>query len=355
MKIEATEKVFTRGFTVIMIIFLRGLSVVFMSQERNALKNDDLFPEGNALKNDVLSPTIHHTDNHHNSKRKALMCAIGKDEEAYIDEWVDYHYALGFDKIRIYDNSDLNEMKVFGDRKGDHVDVIHYPGAPVAACELQKRAYHDCAQKAIEEGLYTWAAFFDIDEFLVLKKHEDVHNMLEEHLQRGALGINWHHFHPTNHDILYSPLPVTKRFMYRGNLTDIIKSIVKLSDLNLQKRKGCYVHMFPLKEGVTHGFNGENITDGMYNREGTEDVAVLHHYHKKSFKEYLAKRLRGRADLDPNSRVVKKGIANAQNMFKDALSQYHHNNTEIGKGLIFDDSAWQALKKNVPRYAVFDT
>ena len=231
MKIEATKKCFLislRRFTMVMILFVLGLNYffIFISQKRNALKND------------VLPPAIHLTHNHHNSKRKALMCAIVKDEEAYIDEWVDYHYALGFDKIRIYDNSDLNEMKVFGDKKGDHVDVIHFPGVPVADCELQERAYHDCAQKAVEEGVYTWAAFFDIDEFLVLKKHEDVHDMLEEHLQRGALGINWYVFEPTQSDLLYVPLPVTKRFIYRSrNLCPIIKSIVKLSDFNLQKTK----------------------------------------------------------------------------------------------------------------------
>ena len=137
------------------------------------------------------------TTDHHNSKRKALMCAIVRNEEAYIDECVDYQSALGFDKIRIYDSSDLNEMKIFGEKKGDHVDVIHFPGAPVAKCELQERFYHDC-----EEGVYTWVAFFDIDEFLVLKKHDDVHDMLEEHLQRGALGINWYIFKPTQTDVI---------------------------------------------------------------------------------------------------------------------------------------------------------
>ena len=246
MKIEEKKKRFLislKHFLAGMIILFLGLNYYFIliSQKRNALKNTDLFP------------AIHQTHNHHSSTRKALMCAMVKNEEAYIDEWVDYHYALGFDKIRIYDNSELNEMKIFEEKKGDHVDVIHFPGAPVAKCELQERAYYDCTQKAVEERVYTRAAFFDIDEFLVLKKHEDVHDMLEEHLQRGSLGINWYLFRPTQIDVIYSPLPVTKWFMYRNNLTDIIKSIVKLSDFDLQKPKGCYVHIFPLKEGVTHG------------------------------------------------------------------------------------------------------
>mmetsp|Transcript_6673 Transcript_6673/g.8718 ORF Transcript_6673/g.8718 Transcript_6673/m.8718 type:complete len:351 (-) Transcript_6673:1609-2661(-) len=348
MEIEARKKYFSiylRCFTPIVIIFLLGMNYFYIkSQKCNALKEDTFVP-----------PVIHFTDSHHNSTRKALMCAIVKDEEAYIHEWVDYHYALGFDKIRIYDNSDFNEMKVFGDKKENRVDVIHFPGVPVANCDLQERAYHDCAQKAVEEGVYTWAAFFDIDEFLVLKKHEDVHDMLEEYLQKGALGINWYKFEATQSDVVYVPLPVTKRFTYRNRkLQRIIKSIVKLSDFDLQKTKGCYVHYFPLKEGVTHGFNGEKIADGMWHGNGTEDVAVLHHYHAKSFKEYLTKRLRGRAGHDPNSTLVKGGIRHAQGMFKNALRVYDHNSTEMREDFIFDDSAWQVLKKNVPRYAAFD-
>jgi len=93
----------------------------------------------------------------------------------------------------------------------------------------------------------------------------------------------------------------------------------------------------------------------MWNHEGTADVAVLHHYERKSFKEFVTKRLRGRAGRDPNSPLVKKGILDAQNQFKNALRVYDHNSTEIEKGIVFDDSAWQILKKNVPRYAVFDT
>lgn len=337
-----------------MIIVVLGLNYYYIfisSNKRSTLKSTS---PANHLTHNYHTHTHNRLPhNHHNSTRKALMCAIVKDEEAYIDEWVDYHYALGFDKIRIYDNSDLNEMKFYGKKKGDHVDVIHYPGAaPAAECELQRTVYRDCARKAVEEGVYTWAAFFDVDEFLVLKKHEDVHDMLEEHLQRGALAINWYFFEPTQNDVLYSPLPVTKRFMHRTNRSDIIKSIVKLSDFDLGKTDRCYVHNFPLKGGVLHGFNGETFP-GIWNREGTEDVAMLHHYKKKSYKEYVRKRLRGRADKD-NSTLVKDDIADAQRLFEDALAS-GHNSTEIEKELVFDDSAWQILKKNVPEYAVFDT
>ena len=42
---------------------------------------------------------------------KAVVCSIQIKIEAYIDEWVDYHLAIGFTKIYIYDNSENFDLK----------------------------------------------------------------------------------------------------------------------------------------------------------------------------------------------------------------------------------------------------
>ena len=34
----------------------------------------------------------------------ALVC-IAKNEDLYIDEWIDYHFKLGFDEIFVYQNN----------------------------------------------------------------------------------------------------------------------------------------------------------------------------------------------------------------------------------------------------------
>jgi hypothetical protein len=44
--------------------------------------------------------------------RTAAICAIQKWGLRYIDEWVDYHLAIGFQTIFIYDNSD--DFETFG-------------------------------------------------------------------------------------------------------------------------------------------------------------------------------------------------------------------------------------------------
>ena len=36
--------------------------------------------------------------------REIYLCAAAKDEDPYIDEWMDYHFKLGFEKIVIFRN-----------------------------------------------------------------------------------------------------------------------------------------------------------------------------------------------------------------------------------------------------------
>ena len=46
-----------------------------------------------------------------NISSNVAMCVIIKNETLYIDEWVDFHIALGFSPIYIYDNSLAFDLK----------------------------------------------------------------------------------------------------------------------------------------------------------------------------------------------------------------------------------------------------
>jgi hypothetical protein len=76
---------------------------------------------------------------------------------------------------------------------------------------------------------------------------------------------------------------------------------------------------------------------GAANYDRPVDVAVLHHYKYLSPKEFYWKS------------CVRKTV---DDLFKDCPKDRELSPKYVGK--IYDDSAWQALKKNVPRYAMFD-
>jgi hypothetical protein len=277
-------------------------------------------------------------------REKAAICSIVVNEELYLDEFVNYHRALGFERFFVYDNTAGFEMKQWGKLKGDYVQVIHFPGKA-----KQYAAYTDCARRAKAAGIFKWVAFFDIDEFLVLKKHGHVSDMLEDHCKSGALAVNWLVFDNSGWNIPFSE-PVTKRFLYRFNVSSPrnngIKTIARVSHVKEFRSP----HFAILEEGfVARDSNGTQV-NGPRNENKPTDVVVLHHYHAKSFKEFVQKRMRGRSGKD-TPELTEERILEANKTFFEALSR---EEPLVLLDRVFDDSAWQFLKHAVPGYAGFD-
>ncbi len=293
-----------------------------------------------AEKSNLDSYNDSHRQEYYNERHSSLrgltaaICAVALDEEKYIDEWVDYNLAIGFQGLYIYDNSQNNALKEWkGQRKDNRIKVFHHPSQKAP----QFSAYNDCARKAMKDGFY-WAAFFDIDEYLVLKKNKYVAGFLKKYCVNGSVGINWKVFGTGNHS-LYQPIPVLKQFQYytpNSTINRHIKSIVRLRDFNRTK----HPHFMILKKGFNNKNTNGQIIKGPY-MDPVYDVAVLHHYRTKSKEEYIQKTVRGRADLPPNyTEIVLK--------VKEAIDG------KLDVGTTFDDSAWKVLCERVPKYKTYE-
>jgi hypothetical protein len=75
---------------------------------------------------------------------KTLICCIGKNENKYVREYVEWYKHIGVTHIRIYDNNDIDGehfdevIKDYIDK--GYVDIVDYRGRKV--CQLQ--AYEEC-------------------------------------------------------------------------------------------------------------------------------------------------------------------------------------------------------------------
>ena len=113
------------------------------------------------------------------------------------------------------------------------------------------------------------------------------------------------------------------------------------------------VHYPHLKNGNQHDTNGR-VFSGPYNKNGPLDVAAFHHYHTKSYGEYVKKRQRGRSDINHETERMKV-YNEAITFFEDALEKNSSGKLGLAEtDVVFDDSAWTLLKKVSPGYAVFD-
>lgn len=167
---------------------------------------------------------------------KLLLVAIVKNENRYLNEWVDYHYNLGFDKIVICDNNDIdgevikNKKVIVEDFRGKHesgyVNGVLHSG-------IQGAAYNYCYKKYSND--YDWIAFFDIDEFLTLRDGLQLKDFLKNTDNISQIYISSKTY-GDNNNLVYKKKPVTERFTtpvkqtgYCDNKYDFnpFKSIIK--------------------------------------------------------------------------------------------------------------------------------
>ena len=95
---------------------------------------------------------------------KTLICCIGKNENRYIKEYVEWHRMIGVTHIRIYDNNDVDGER-FEDIIGDYVnsgyvDIVDVRGQKVVQLKCYTECYHELKND------YDWILFIDCgDEY----------------------------------------------------------------------------------------------------------------------------------------------------------------------------------------------
>jgi hypothetical protein len=215
---------------------------------------------------------------------KVALTCIAKNEDKYIDEWIQYHLYLGFDKVFIYENdwrANINSPLV---------TTIPFDGIG-----MQETAYNDFLMNYGSE--YDWVAFFDVDEFLVLKRHDNVKAFLENYKEYNGVAINWYLFGNNGHDEVSSDYSVLKRFTKRSTKMDKhVKCIVKTDINDLYS-----IHNFQ-KISVVN--TKKNLVVGPFNNDTSDDIAQINHYFTKSKNEWNIKKMRGRAPKNHSKQLL---------------------------------------------------
>jgi hypothetical protein len=259
-------------------------------------------------------PSKYFIPNHNIKSNDVVICAIALNEELYIDEWIQYNLFLGFSHIYIYDNSDNNSLK---DKKTDRVTIIHFPGKT-----KQLEAYTIFSLQY--KNKHKWAAFIDCDEFIVLKKHNSIIDLLNDYDSYDSICLNWKMFGTSNY-VNYTNEPVTKRFKYCSATIDKhIKSIIKISSIR--------TFVDPHNANLIKGHNYDtrkNIIYGSFNNLGDDKIACIHHYYTKSEEEFRQKIERGRSDI-------------SQKRSLDELIDIHSNNNDV-----YNSDAWDFYSKHL--------
>jgi hypothetical protein len=208
-----------------------------------------------------------------NINYSTCIVAISKNDSLYIDEWIRFNKKLGFDKIYIYDMNETVSLEYL-EKKYKNFVII-----------LKNKDYIDDIDVynnflKINKNKFNFVFFSEIDEFLVLKIHKNIKNLLYDYHKGGALAINILNF-GSNDNNKYINNPVLKRFTKRGQISKFFKTIIYSEDT-----LGFENVFYPkLKKNKIINLNNESLDNADYFINNTEHIAVIHKYTIKSIEE----------------------------------------------------------------------
>jgi len=265
-----------------------------------------------------------------------IVC-IAKSEQDYIEEFVKYHLALGFKYIYLYDNEDEPTYHKILERYKENIAFFHLPGNDFEV-GVQYIALHHFTQNILHQSKLTHAIHIDIDEFILLKKHKNINEFIEEYINDNCegIGINWCFFGSSGQSKQIKE-PVTQRFIRCANEgNNHIKTLYRKNNII------CYgtCHDVRLKSGNIKNTNGTIIPYGI-SPEIAIDVIQINHYKTKTYEEFKKISKRGRADKNKEDNITLK--------IKD--DEYINNQyTLFNRNEIEDLTAQKFYKENVLKY-----
>jgi hypothetical protein len=262
---------------------------------------------------------------------KVVIVAIAKMEQDYIEEWVKYHLHLGFDQIFLYDNEDLPFYEKFLQKYSDKLKVIHMPGNSYNK-GVQYIALDHFIENYMRKSGITYVTHIDIDEFIVLKKHSNIHEFVKDYIKGKCCGIgmNWR---------LFGDSGLTTRtetsVLNRFTKTQIIGDyhIKTIFDVRCFKRFD-QCHSIETMGGFKIMSTDGRIINEPFNKEPNLDVIQLNHYKSKTFEEFQKLAKRGRAGSQVGTSW--NTINNVKEFFDT------HNKNEIEDLWAFN--TWQSIK-----------
>ena len=244
---------------------------------------------------------------------KPIIVAIAKKEQPYIEEWVRWHIALGFDHIYLYDNEDDPIYKNLLKKYHQYITVIHFPGNSYYK-GVQFIALDHFIKNFLYTNNHTHCIHLDIDEFIVLKQHKDIKDFIHSFfiLDCGAIGINWRFFGDsglttrTNNSIV-------KSFIYRqkqGNKH--IKSLFEISSFV----SFVYSHGVILNKPLRTKNTKNHIISGVFNDKFDFDYIQINHYKTKTLSEFSETYKRGYVHIVNKNQNLSFDKKSIDNVFK---------------------------------------
>ena len=227
------------------------------------------------------------------------LCAIAKNENLYIREWVEWYKNIGISKIFLYDNNDINGEH-FEEVINDYiingfVEIINVRGIHKSLDKkyAEHSKYHGTQQDCFEECFinnknnYDWMLFCDIDEFLTC---DNLNLYLNKHLKINTdiILLNWI-IYGDNEELIYSNKSLKNRFKYKSELRQYtqVKSFINCKTDKKMLQIDAHLALF---ENAIYRDSEFNIITPAYKKQIILGNCYIKHYLTKSCEEWILRK-----------------------------------------------------------------
>lgn len=235
-------------------------------------------------------------------KKKIALVTMAKEEDFYLQEWIDYHIKLGFDDIFIYQNNWRYKNPIYNEK-------VHFmewdvnSTTPVVGQKTWDWNRHSMCYSVFGKTYhaeYEWAAFLDIDCFLVLKQTDDVKSFISnfDNIRQQQLVINFAFFGDNGHTTFSEDnTSVLERFTKRWDKPHTTSYYQFLPICKLHEDFCCHSLHFVEGEWIDVD-SSVGVGPSSTRRNITYDKAQINHYYTKSLPEWMMKMGKTRAEAD---------------------------------------------------------
>ena len=160
-----------------------------------------------------------------NENIKIALCTMGKEENLYVEEFIEYYVKLGVNHLFIYDDNENNTEKIFDIMNKQYQKYVTIFETNIFNINNQTSAFTECYNNHMKE--FDWFIMVDMDEYLYI-----VNDTLKGYLSDKRFNkcdfikINW--VIPTDNNLIYyDPRPLFERFKPPYIKSEFIKTIIR--------------------------------------------------------------------------------------------------------------------------------
>ena len=207
----------------------------------------------------------------------AIISTMVRDDNAYLDEWVEYHLAIGFEHIVMFDHKSIIPVQNIW---GDKVTLKRIDQDLPFAEYVHKQVFREYKAH--------WILCMDVDEFVVLLQHKDIKDLLVNYEKVGGLGIPWSMYGSSGHIKIPKGL-VKDNYLWRTIDQDEPQYVKTIANRNFFKDMGDPHFVYSSRPVVNEAF--EPFTGSL--SKSPRQLCKLNHYFTRSYEEWILKRNRG--------------------------------------------------------------